>query len=155
MSGSSGANLRSRTSGVRTGHSGLAFLLCQRNRKALLASGARVELCEEDERYRAGKNADSSIREKQRGNAAHRICLAVNEGDVGDGDVGSGSEESKCGGSQRVVRANGLENDSYLDRESDRLKEEFTEESQCECGGCVGQDDQAQGEQATEDAIGE
>src|ERR1700761_6234644 len=49
MSGSSGANTRTQNLRNPEGHSGLAFLLCQRNRKALFASGARVELCEEDE----------------------------------------------------------------------------------------------------------
>lgn len=79
-------------------------------------TGARgTKLGQQDGCCKACADADHRIDEKGAGNPRDRVCLPVNHGEVGDGNVGCGGEKSERSGSKRIIGANGLEYDSDLD----------------------------------------
>lgn len=100
----------------------LALFLRQGNRLSFVTSSPGVKRCEEDCGYRAGCGSDRGVREKHACDASDGIRVSVDECDVGDGYVGSGSEERECGGGEGIIGPNGFEHESDLDGKCDCLK---------------------------------
>ena len=94
---------------------------------SFVTSNLGVKRCQEDSSHRAGCGSDRGIREEHACDASDGIRVSVDECDVGDRDVGSGSEERECGGSEGIIGPDGFEHEADLDRKCDCLKEEFAE----------------------------
>ena len=77
---------------------GLAFF--QRQDHRIFSGRSRgVELGEEDRRWDAGEDTDASICEEHAPDACCGIRVAVDEREIGHGDVGGGSKEREGSGS--------------------------------------------------------